>query len=184
MFMKSVFLKSVFLKNGMLFCCALLLVGQSNSADNVNQIAITDASFSCLTDMQQAGDFFIDNLLGNLEATLAVALSENGGQYPAGSVLSLVPSEVMVKHQDGWNPATNDWEFFELAVSAAGSTITSRGTTDVVNRFGGNCFGCHQLSRPEWDLVCGTDHGCAPLPITREQINGIQSADPRCVKET
>jgi hypothetical protein len=181
--MKNIFAGNGLLKIGLLFCSALLLVGQSNSADNAKQIEITDASFTCLTDMQKAGDFFIDNLLGNLEATLAVALSESGGKYPAGSVLSLIPSEVMVKHQEGWNPATNDWEFFELAVSAAGSTITSRGTTDVVNRFGGNCFGCHQLARPEWDLVCGTDHGCAPLPVTREQINGIQASDPRCVKK-
>jgi hypothetical protein len=118
-----------------------------------------------------------------LNATQAIAASENGGIYPPGSVISLVPTEVMVKHNEGWNPQTNDWEFIELNISASGSEIAARGTTDVVNRFGGNCFGCHQLARPEWDLICGTDHGCAPLPIDRETIISIQNSDPRCVRE-
>ena len=99
---------------------------------------------------------------------------------PAGSMGSLIPSEGMVKHQDGWNPETNDWEFFELSVSEMGSKIAVRGTTEVVNQFGGNCFGCHTLARAEWDLICGTGHGCAPLPITREQIHAMQNSDPRC----
>jgi hypothetical protein len=130
--------------------------------------------------MTQVGEFFVANLLGDLDATVAVASSSEGGKYPPGSMVSLIPSEVMVKHQEGWNPETNDWEFFELSVSSTGSKIAVRGTTEVVNQFGGNCFGCHQLARPEWDLICGTDHGCAPLPISREQIHGIQSSDPRC----
>jgi hypothetical protein len=86
----------------------------------------------------------------------------------------------MVKHKNGWNPATKDWEFFELTVSGEGGKIKVRGATEVVNRFGGNCFGCHVAAKPEWDLICEKDHGCAPLPITTAVIEGIQKADPRC----
>jgi hypothetical protein len=141
--------------------------------------------FKCLTEMSKSGSgsFFVDNLLGNKAATETVAASATGGQYPPGSVISLIPTEVMVKHNPGWNAGTNDWEFIELNVSAEGSEIVHRGTTDVINRFGGNCFDCHKLARPEWDFVCGTDHGCAPLPIDRATILGIQNGDPRCVKE-
>jgi hypothetical protein len=49
-----------------------------------------------------------------------------------------------------------------------------------VNRFGGNCFACHIASRPEWDLVCEADHGCAPIPVTRAMIGALQRTDTRC----
>lgn len=162
-----------------------LFLTQSHSQDASKQIDVTAALFDCITEMSKAasGMFFVDNILGNLEATQAVADSETGGIYPPGSLISLVPTEVMIKHNEGWNPDTSDWEFIELNVSETGSEIAVRGTTDVVNRFGGNCFDCHKLARPEWDLICGTDHGCAPLPINRETIIGIQNSDPRCVRE-
>lgn len=163
----------------------LIITGQSNSQDADKQLDVTEALFKCLTEMKKSssGAFFVDNMLGNVDATLAVSNSETGGEYPVGSVISLVPSEVMIKHQKGWNEETNDWEFFELNVSEAGSEIKVRGTTEVVNQFGGNCFGCHMLARPEWDLICGIDHGCAPLPIDRETIANIQNSDPRCIRE-
>jgi hypothetical protein len=170
------------LKQIFLALFAVAFISQSNSADVSKAIAIPESAFKCLTDLIAAGDFFVDNLLGDLDATLAVANSEEGGKYPPGSLVSLVPNEAMIKHQEGWNPATNDWEFFLLNVSAEGTTIAERGGVEVSNR-AGSCFGCHQLARPEWDLVCGTDHGCAPLPFTREQIRGVQMSDPRCVRE-
>ena len=162
-----------------------LLTSQSHSQDADKQIPVTEALFKCLTEMSKSasGAFFVDNLLGNKAATEAVAASSSGGQYPPGSVISLIPTEVMVKHQPGWNAGTSDWEFIELEVSAEGSKIIRRGTTDVVNRFGGNCFDCHKLARQEWDFICGTDHGCAPLPIDRATIMAIQAGDPRCIKE-
>jgi hypothetical protein len=52
--------------------------------------------------------------------------------------------------------------------------------TEVVNRFGGNCFGCHAAAKPQWDLICEQDHGCKPLPIPTATIVAIQKADPRC----
>ncbi len=172
------------LKISLMLSVSLLLIGQSNSQDNDKQLDVTEGLFKCLTEMAKSdsGSFFVDNILGNLEATIEVANSESGGEYPAGSLVSLIPTEVMLKHREGWNEGTNDWEFIELNVSETGSEIIGRGTTDVVNRFGGNCFGCHQLARPEWDLICGSDHGCAPLPIDRETIVAIQNSDPRCVK--
>lgn len=171
------------LKLACLFCLATITYAPHVSADDSKKIEVTDDTFKCLTDMTPVRGFFVANLLGNLDATLKVANSPTGGQYPPGTVIQLVPTEVMVKHKPGFNSLTKDWEFFELTVSEAGSKIKVRGTTDVVNRFGGNCFGCHVAAKPEWDLICEKDHGCAPLPIKTEQIVAVQKADPRCKKK-
>ena len=170
---------------------ALIAISLGLAAASANDEAANDAaemeimaeSFRCLTEMTPVKHFFVDNLLGDLEATVAVANSEEGGVYPPGSVVQLVPTEVMVKRKQGYNAVTRDWEFFEIDVSAEGSTIRNRGFADVVNKFGGNCFGCHIQARPEWDLICGKDHGCQPIPVTDEQIVAIQKADPRCATE-
>ena len=143
-------------------------------------LAIDASAFDCITEMTPVRGFFVDNLLGDLTATLAVANSPDGGSWPTGSVVQLVPTEVMVKQPAGTSPATNDWEFFELAVSEQGSEIVTRGFTDVVNRFGGNCLDCHIKAEPQWDMICETGHGCDPIPLTREMLTGIQQADPRC----
>lgn len=145
-------------------------------------LEITADTFRCLSDMSPVRHFYVDNLLGDLDGTLAVANSEEGGVYPPGSVVQLVPAEVMVKHGKGFNAATRDWEFFELDVSAEGSSIRNRGFVDVVNQFGGNCFGCHVKAKPQFDLICEKDHGCDPIPVTPEQILGLQKADPRCAE--
>ena len=142
---------------------------------------IDEDSFKCLGQMTAVRHFYVDNLLGAPDATIAVAESTAGGIYPPGSVVQLVPTEVMVKHRPGWNAATRDWEFFELDVSAAGSSIRNRGFADVINKFGGNCFGCHIKAEPKYDLICERDHGCDSIPITREAIAAIQAEDPRCI---
>jgi len=77
-----------------------------------------------------------------------------------------------VKRGRGFNAATRDWEFFELDVSKDGTQIRKRGFADIVNRF--------IAARPEWDLVCENDHGCAPIPVTRPMIGALQRTDPRC----
>ena len=156
------------------------LADEHPAAEDAREVEVTAGTFRCLTDMTPVRHFYVDNLLGNLEGTLAVANSEDGGVYPPGSVVQLLPTEVMIKHGKGWNAATRDWEFFELDVSAAGSSIRNRGFTDVINRFGGNCFACHVRARPEWDLICEKDHGCDPIPVTAEKILELQQADPRC----
>ena len=143
-------------------------------------LSISEKSFRCMTEMTHIGHFYVDNLVGNLKGTVQAAESTTGGVYPSGSVLQLVPTEVMVKREKGFNAATHDWEFFELDVSPNGSTIRKRGFVEVVNRFGGNCFTCHIRARPQWDLVCDTTHGCEGIPITIAMINALQRTDPRC----
>ena len=144
------------------------------------ELKIDADSFVCLSQMTAVRHYFVDNLSGDLAATVAAAEATDGAVFPPGSVVQLVPTEAMVKHKSGWNVATNDWEFFELDVSAEGSSIRNRGFTDVVNRFGGNCFACHIKAEAKYDLICELDHGCDPIPVTREVIAGIQQQDPRC----
>jgi hypothetical protein len=167
-----------------ILCGNLLLLSANyvTAADSTmeGKINIDAKSFRCMTKMTKVGQFYVDNLLGNLDATLAIANSTTGGKYPPGSVIQLVPTEVMVKRETGFNPVTHDWEFFELDVSKDGSKIRKRGFAEVVNRFGGNCFGCHIQARPQWDMVCDTDHGCAPIPLTSAMFGALQRTDPRC----
>lgn len=143
-------------------------------------VTITAASFKCLTDMTAVRGFFVDNLSGDLEATLKVARNPAGGTWPPGSVVQLVPTEVMVKREPGFSPVTRDWEFFELDVSDKGSTIRTRGFAEVNNRFDKNCFACHAAAKPQFDLICEQDHGCEELPIPRYVIRSLQVTDPRC----
>src|SRR3989441_13075531 len=142
---------------------------------------IIDAtSFRCITSMTPVRQFYVDNLRGDLAATVAAANSPTGAVYPPGSVIQLIPGEAMVKRDKGFNAATHDWEFFELDVSKDGTQIRKRGFADVVNRFGGECFGCHVPAAAQWDLVCESGHGCAPLAVTRAMIGALQRTDPRC----
>lgn len=143
-------------------------------------LEVDAGDFGCINEMTPVRHFYVANLLGNLEGTLAVARSESGGTYPPGSVVQLVPTEVMVKHPAGYNPATRDWEFFELDVAADTTSIRGRGFADVNNRFGGNCFACHVKAEPRWDMICETGHGCDPIPLTRDMVAVLQKADPRC----
>lgn len=154
---------------------------ESAIATVIPEMKIDADSFVCLNRMTAVRHYFVDNLRDDLAATVAAAESTDGAVFPPGSVVQLVPTEAMVKHESGWNAVTNDWEFFELDVSAEGSSIRNRGFTDVVNRFGGNCFGCHIKAEAKYDLICELDHGCDPIPVTREMIAGIQAQDPRCV---
>jgi hypothetical protein len=161
-------------------CAILCGVALLLSAGLGNAMDIDAKSFRCIAKMIPVRQFYVDNLRGNLDATLAAANSTTGAVYPPGSLIQLIPGEAMVKRDRGFNAATHDWEFFELDVSKDGTQIGKRGTTDVVNRFGGNCFGCHVSAGAQWDLVCETDHGCAPLPVTRAMIRALQRTDPRC----
>ena len=162
-------------------CVALLLsIAPGHAADLAGDVPIDAKSFRCIRKMTPVRQFYVDNQKGALDATLVVANSPTGGVYPPGSVVQLIPGEAMVKHEKGFNAATRDWEFFELDVSKEGTQIRKRGFADVVNRFGGNCFGCHIAARPEWDLVCESNHGCAPIPLTRPMSGALQRTDPRC----
>ena len=158
-------------------CLALTAIAET---PETAQLPVSDADFNCMLDMQPVRGFYVDNLIpGKLDETLTVA-NAGSGEYPAGSVVQLVPTEVMVKHPAGFSPATKDWEFFELTVSPEGSNIGKRGFVDVVNRFGGNCFGCHVKAKPEFDMICETGHGCDPIPLTAQITSLLQKTDARC----
>lgn len=162
-----------------LLCAAALFGTARVDAADAKAIPIDDSSFKCITDMKRVRHFYVDNLLGNLDATVAVA-RKGSGEYPVGSVLQLVPNEVMIKQPKGYSPVTRDWEFFFVDVSEQGSKIYRRGFADVNNRFGGNCFACHVKAKPEFDFVCEQGRGCDPVPFTREMFGALQRTDPRC----
>jgi hypothetical protein len=159
---------------------ASLLAASRPAAAAPTPIPVDEKSFGCISSLKPVRGFFVGNLVGQLAATVKVAQSKTGGVYPPGSVVQLVPTEVMVKQPTGFNAATHDWEFFELDVSKDGTKIRKRGFAEVVNRFGGNCFACHVKARPEWDFVCETGHGCDPIPLTEPMIGALQRTDPRC----
>jgi hypothetical protein len=148
----------------------------SSSTEDADLVA-TD--FPNINTMTPVGDHFVSNVRGHQDEALAIARSPQGGRYPVGTIIQLVPQEAMVKRAQGFSAATNDWEFFSLDVSPAGTTILTRGGAEVLNRFGGSCSGCHGAAQPAFDFVCGQDHGCAPLPIGPEVIKALQAADPR-----
>lgn len=140
----------------------------------------TPQDFQCILGWTQVRKFYITNKLGKLDEALAVANNPSGGDYPVGTIIQLIPQEAMVKRRAGFSADTHDWEFFSLSPSASGTVIQSRGTTDVVNGLGGNCFNCHSQAQPQYDLICEETHGCAPLPFTADQIMAVQQSDPRC----
>jgi hypothetical protein len=159
----------------------LLVATWAQAADQGGEraVKVNDSTFKCITDMTPVRHFYVDNLSGNLQGTMAVA-EAGKGDYPEGSVVQLVPTEVMIKQQKGFNPITHDWEFFAIDVSKDGSKIYQRGFQNVNNRFGLNCFACHQQARQEFDLICEENHGCAPIPVTRAMFRALQKTDPRC----
>ncbi len=148
----------------------------------------TPADFDCLksSEWTTVGLSKFKNVLGHTAEALAVANSPDGGTYPVGTIVQLIPNEASVKRGKGYNAASHDWEFFSLSVSSAGTTITARGGgASVVNFTGSSCLNCHDKAAPQWDLVCGdadggTMHGCAPLGITPAFIASVQGSDTRC----
>jgi hypothetical protein len=143
-------------------------------------VNVNDSSFRCIREMTPVRHFYIDNLLGNISGTLAAANAPKGAIYPPGSVVQLVPTEVMVKREKDFSPVTGDWEFFEIEVSESGSKIGKRGFAEVNNQFNKNCFACHVPAREPYDFICETGHGCEPIPIDHKMTGALQRSDPRC----
>ena len=162
------------------FAAILFFVGYVQ-ADELGErkFKVDESTFKCILKMTAVRGFFVDNLAGNLEGAVAVAQAGKG-TYPEGTVLQLIPNEVMIKQQKGFSPGTNDWEFFALDTDKNGSKIVSRGGQEVNNFLGLSCFECHKAARAEFDLVCEQDHGCVPLPLTPAMFHAVQHTDPRC----
>jgi len=165
----------------MRFFPVLLVVACTQEPDvaEPQEVAIDASSFRCIQEMEPVRGFYVDNLLGNLDATLEAAQSPDQTPLPPGTVVQLVPQEAMVKREAGFSPETGDWEFFFLNVSADGTEIATRGTADTTNVFGGNCLDCHAPAAG-YDYLCEQDNGCAPLPIGEAQFEALQEGDPRC----
>jgi hypothetical protein len=137
------------------------------------------ADFECLTGWARIRHFRIANPSGHLEDALAVARGEVPPPYPVGTIIQLVPQEAMVKRGAGFFREANDWEFFVLAPSAAGTQIKQRGRAEVVNNRAPTCFGCHSAATGN-DFVCETDQGCIALNLSETLIDALQNSDPRC----
>jgi hypothetical protein len=143
-------------------------------------VEVDAADFTNLHDMTPVAGFYITNIMGQTDEAVAVAESAEGGTYPVGTIIQLIPNEAMVKHVPGYSPDTNDWEFFTLKPTAEGTTILSRGGAEVLNTISGlSCADCHGAAESQFDFVCQHDHGCAPLPFGDDVIKAIQEADPR-----
>ncbi len=154
--------------------------GGSGVAQEPTDFAAQASDFECLKSWTRVRNFRITNKLGRLEEALELARSpEPGRQYPVGTIIQLFPGEAMVKRGPDFDPENHNWEYFELSVSAEGTEINVRGRDDVINMFGGQCFGCHEAAR-DFDFICEKDHGCVPLPVTSEVATALQDADPRC----
>jgi hypothetical protein len=137
------------------------------------------SDFGCILDMTPVRRFYLTNLLGMVDESVAVARGEAPLPYPVGTLIQLFPAEAMVKRAPGFSDETADWEFYFLENTASGSTIQTRGAEETVNAFGGNCFGCHEPARDN-DFVCELDHGCEPLNIPFSLIQAAQDSDVRC----
>ena len=87
---------------------------------------------------------------------------------------------IFEKRAKGWNPQTNDWEFFFLSVDIHETTMINRGAKDTMNRFGVNCFDCHSQEKPKWDMVCQEDRGCESLPWLLMLNLAFFQSDSRC----
>ncbi|MCC5950628.1 MAG: hypothetical protein JJU45_00885 [Acidimicrobiia bacterium] len=139
--------------------------------------------FIALADMAKVRGMFIDNPLGYLDEAIAVAENPEGGRYPVGTVIQLIPQEAMVKRAPGFDPASNDWEFFELAVDEDGTRILNRGGSEIINQFGMSCADCHKQADERFDMICEKDNGCEPLPLGDDFFEALQVGDPRPTRD-
>jgi hypothetical protein len=150
---------------------------------SADDLVITEKSFGCVLDLPKVRNTRIQNPDPEKlkEATRIFKDSVPDKEYPTGTILQLIPTEAMVKHERAAFPETNGWEFFALKVSAEGTTILDRGDKVLNTSLKKPCLGCHSPAA-KFDFVCEKGHGCAPIPVTDQMIASIQAADPRCKK--
>jgi hypothetical protein len=160
------------------FLVVLLYPLTTVSADDV---VVTEKSFGCVLDLPKVRNTRIQNPDPEKlkEAVRIFRDSVPNKEYPKGTILQLVPTEAMVKHDRADFPNSNGWEFFALKVSADGTTIVDRGAKVLNGTLKKPCLDCHSPAA-KFDFVCEKGHGCAPIPLTDERIAAMQAADPRC----
>jgi hypothetical protein len=145
-------------------------------------VVVTDASFGCIRDLTPVRGFYVGNLLGDLDATLAAATGTGGPHYPPGAIVQLVPGEAMVRHAPGFNAATSDWEFFELYVRPSETTIVARGTEQLLDPSAANCLACSATAATQWEIACERSGGCGADQVTPLMVKALQNTDPRCAR--
>jgi hypothetical protein len=96
---------------------------------SADDLVITEKSFGCLLDLPKVRNTRIQNPDPQKlkEAIQIFKDSVPDKEYPTGTILQLIPTEAMVKHERAAFPNTNGWEFFALKVSADGTAILDRG---------------------------------------------------------
>jgi hypothetical protein len=149
-----------------------------------DDIAVSEQTFSCINDWPKIRNTHIYNADPEKlkEAIRIFRDSVSDTEYPVGTILQLIPTEAMAKHSHGTFAKSNDWEFFSLDLSAAGTKISERGENVVNHSQGLTCLSCHQPAA-KYDFVCEKTHGCAPIPLDDQKIAELQGADPRCAKK-
>lgn len=156
---------------------AATAVDTAQAASPTEYVA-TLADFDCIKNGTKVGHFYVANRLGKLDQAVAVAKANSKGSvYPLGTIIRLFPLEAMVKRGAGFE-ATGGWEMFKLTSKDDKLSIVQRGGTEVSNG-SGPCIGCHNPAK-DYDFVCSTDHGCAPIPVTDELATVLQDTDPLC----
>ena len=148
----------------------------------VEDLDMKATDWSCIKDWDRVRMFRITNLLGHKEEALRVANTNEGGDYPVGTVIQLVWFEAMVKRRPGFSPDSQDWEFFSFDVRNNKKDVVARGGDgSVVNEINGKpCLGCHAGAETKWDLICEKGHGCDELGVPDSLIEQYQNADPAC----
>ena len=150
---------------------------------SADDLVITEKSFGCVANLPKVRNTRIQNADPEKlkDAMRIFESSSPDKEYPTGTILQLIPTEAMVKHDRAAFPNTNGWEFFALKVSADGTAIVDRGDKVLNTSLKKPCLDCHSPAA-KFDFVCEKGHGCAPIPVTDQQIAAIQAADPRCKK--
>ena len=72
----------------------------ADSATYGEDLDMQAEDFTCITDMQQVGRYYVQNLLGQQDEAVSVAESADGGVFPPGTVVQLISLEAMVKRAE------------------------------------------------------------------------------------
>ena len=148
-----------------------------------DDVVVTEKSFGCVLELPKVRNTRIQNPdPEKLQEAIRIFRDSVPNQdYPTGTILQLIPTEAMVKHDRAAFPKSNGWEFFALQVSAGGTKILDRGDKVLNTSLKKPCLSCHSPAA-KFDFVCEKGHGCAPIPVSDQQIAAMQAADPRCRK--
>jgi len=89
-----------------------------------DDVTISDQSFDCIVNWPKIRNTRINNPdPQSLEKAMRIFQDSVASvEYPAGTILQLVPFEAMVKRSAETFPKTHGWEFFSLDVSGSGTT--------------------------------------------------------------